>query len=491
MSRELARRAGSAVVWRSAALAGEKLIFLVRLIILARILAPSDFGLVAIGMAAMILMVTLTDLGVVSALVQNPARDKNHLDTAWTLSVVRGVLVALVLFFAAPLIAGAFGEPAAKPFVQAMAVTFMLRATASIGIAQLNRELHFRSLAFMGLATALVNTVVAVSLANSLGPWSLVWGSIAGAVTFLATSFVAAPYSPRFRLDLDAVRSIMRFGRWMFLIGIIAVLSDTVLRLIITRQLGVAELGLFFMAARLGFLPAQLISEIIGTVAFPVYAHLQDNREKAANIYRKLLLATSAMMIPACTVFLFLTPAIVTELLGERWQGTIVVLQFLIASTMVGVLVESIAPLMKGIGQPAKLVGMDSVQFLVLVGLGWVLVDRFGLTGAGLAWFGSILAQQFMAYFHARRLLGHPFRGVGRVFLAICLSAAVATAIAVRIVDAIAGIAGILVAVAGAIVSTLLIMAFLDQRSGLGLRQILAEPFPWAARFGKMRHVED
>jgi PST family polysaccharide transporter len=268
-------------------------------------------------------------------------------------------------------------------------------------------------------------------------------------------------------------------------------LSDTVLRLIITRQLGVAELGLFFMAARLGFLPAQLISEIIGTVAFPVYAHLQDNRQKAANIYRKLLLATSAMMIPACTVFLFLTPAIVTELLGERWQGIIVVLQFLIASTMVGVLVESIAPLMKGIGQPAKLVGMDSVQFLVLVGLGWVLVDRFGLTGAGLAWFGSILAQQFMAYFHARRLLGPPFRGVGRVFLAICLSAAVATAIAVRIVDAIAGIAGILVAVAGAIVSTFLIMAFLDQRSGLGLRQILAEPFPWAARFGKMRHVED
>ncbi|KPK59263.1 MAG: hypothetical protein AMJ59_11615, partial [Gammaproteobacteria bacterium SG8_31] len=76
MSRELARRAGSAVVWRSLALAGEKLIFLARLIILARILTPADFGLVAIGMAAMVLMVSLTDLGVVAALVQEPASDK-------------------------------------------------------------------------------------------------------------------------------------------------------------------------------------------------------------------------------------------------------------------------------------------------------------------------------------------------------------------------------------------------------------------------------
>ena len=485
MSRELARRAGSAVVWRSAALAGEKLIFLVRLIILARILAPSDFGMVAIGMAAMVLMVTLTDLGIVSALVQKPARDKSHLDTAWTLSVVRGGLVALVLFFAAPVIAGAFGEPAARPFVQAMAVTFVLRATASIGIAQLNRELHFRSLACMGLATAVVNTIVAVALASSLGPWSLVWGSIAGAVTFLTTSFIAAPYRPRFRLDFDAVRSIIRFGRWIFLIGILAVLSDITLRLIITRQLGVAELGIFFMAARLGFLPAQLISEIIGTVAFPVYAHLQDNQQKAAGIYRKLLLATSAMMIPVCTVFLFLTPAIVTGLLGERWQGTIVVLQFLIASTVVGIIVESLAPLMKGIGRPAKLVWMDSVQFLVLVSLGGVLVGRLGLTGAGLAWLGSILAQQFVAYFYARDLLGEPFRGVGRVFLAICLSAAVAVAIAMGVVNTVNGVTGILAAAAGALVSALLVMFFLDKRLDLGLREILTEPFPWAARFGR------
>ena len=490
MSRELARRAGSAVVWRSLALAGEKLIFLARLIILARILTPADFGLVAIGMAAMVLMVSLTDLGVVAALVQEPASDKNHLDTAWTISVLRGLAVTAVLFVAAPFIAAAFGEPAARPFVQAIALTVLLRAAASIRIAHLNRELRFGALALIGLATALINTVVAVALARSQGAWALIWGSIAGALTFLIASFWAAPYKPRIRLAVRAANSLMRFGRWIFLIGIIAVLSDTLLRLIITRQLGVAELGLFFMAARLGFLPAQLITEIVGTVAFPVYAHLQDNREKATNTYRKVLLATTALMVPACGIFVCLAPAVVSDLLGERWQGTVLVMQLLILSSVVGVLGDSVAPLLKGIGRPAKIAWMDTLQFLVLIAMAWLLVGRWGLAGAGLAWVASIAASQFFAYVYADRLLDEPFEGTGRALLAIMVAGIAAALVAAVIVQAVSGVAGIAIAAAVSSVTAVVVMIALDWRLGLGLRETLAEPFPWTRRLAGLWRVE-
>ncbi len=482
MSRQLARRAGSAVVWRSIALAGEKLIFLVRLVILARILVPEDFGLVAIGMASMVLMVSLTDLGVVSALVQQPSTDKNHLDTAWTISVLRGLMVMVVLVLAAPQIAAAFGEPAAEPFVQAIGFTVLLRSAASIRIAHLNRELHFGSLAMIGIATATINTVVAVALAPGMGAWSLVLGSIAGAFTFLAASFLAAPYAPRFRYSREAADSIMRFGRWIFLIGIIAVLSDTLLRLIIARKLGVAELGLFFMAARLGFLPAQLITEIVGTVAFPVYARLQFDREKATNMYRRVLIATTALMVPACVVFACLVPSLVSDLLGERWQGTVVIMQLLILSSMIGILGDSVAPLLKGIGQPEKIAWMDSWQLFVLVTSAWFLVDRLGLAGAGLAWIMSIAATQILAFVYARRLLDAPFRDLSRAILAIMLSSVLAAGVAIGVVGTLSGLPGILIAGAGSMLATVLMMAVLDTSFHLGLRETLVEPFPWIRR---------
>jgi hypothetical protein len=134
---------------------------------------------------------------------------------------------------------------------------------------------------------------------------------------------------------------------------------------------------------------------------------------------------------------------------------------------------------------------MDSVQFLVLVSLAWFLVDGLGLTGAGLAWLGSILAQQLVAYIYARRLVGQPFQGVGRVFMAIVVSAAVAVVIALGVINTIGGVTGILIAVVCAIGSTLFVMAGLDHRLGLGLKQIIAEPFPWAFRFSRLRRVDD
>ncbi len=483
MSRQLAHRAGTAVVWRSIALAGEKIIFLVRLVILARILVPEDFGLVAIGMASMVLMVSLTDLGVVAALVQQPSTDQNHLDTAWTISVLRGLMVMLVLVLTAPQIAAGFGEPAAKPFVQAIGFTVLLRSAASIRIAHLNRELHFRSLAVIGLATASINTVIAVALAPGMGAWALVWGNIAGAFTYLAASFVAAPYVPRFRFSRESADSIMRFGRWIFLIGIIAVLGDTILRLIITRRLGVAELGLFFMAARLGFLPAQLITEIVGTVAFPVYARLQSDREKATNMYRRVLVATAALMVPACAIFACLVPSLVSDLLGERWQGTVAVMQLLVLSSVIGTLGDTVAPLLKGFGQPSKIASMDSWQLLVLVISAWFLVDDVGLAGAGLAWVMSVGASQFFAFVYARRLLDAPFSDLGRVLLAIAVSAGLAAGVAVGIVGGLSGLTGILVAGGGSTLVAILVMVVLDGRFRLGLGETLSEPFPWIRRF--------
>jgi lipopolysaccharide exporter len=480
---ELARRAGGALIWRALAMGGEKVIFLVRLIVLARLLLPEEFGLVAIGMVALAMALSLTDFGVVASLIQQGATDKRHLDTAWTISLVRGFGVTLVLVIAAPWIATAFGEPRATDIIRALALMALLHAAASIQVAKLNREFRFRGLAVIRLSSAIINTVVAVVLASTYGAWAIVWGAVAGALTHVAVSYAVAPYRPALRLSDQATASIVRFGRWIFLMGVLGVAADAILRWLIATRLGTLELGLFFMASRLAFLPSQSVSELVQEVSFPVYAHLQENAAKAAMAFRSLLIAVLALLVPMCFVFAWLVPEIVEYLLGEQWRGIVVVMQLLILSSLVGLLGDAVVPVLKGTGLPSRIVVLDALQLVVLVALGWPLIGAYGLTGAGIAWLASILSSQFLAARYMRNLFGTPFTGLGAPLLAIGAASLLATAAAAFAVNALPGLAGLGAALVAAAIVAAGVTLFLDRAFQLGIMQTIAGPFPWLQRF--------
>ena len=483
MSKDLARRAGGALIWRGLAEGAEKIIFLARLFILARLLAPEDFGLLAIGMVALTLTLRLTDFGVVAALIQAPATDKRHLDTAWTISVLRGVGIATLLLVAAPWIADAFGDPRATDIIRALALTALLQAAASIQVAKLNRELRFRGLAAIRLSGAIVNTAVAIVLAPSLGVWAMVWGAIAGEFVFMVVSYLVAPYRPRFSFSDKAAKGIARFGRWIFLIGIISVATDSAIRWIIANRLGVAELGLYFMAWRLAYLPMQLISELANEVAFPVYAQLQSNREKAAAAFRGLLVSVAAILVPTCLVFAWLVPELVQHVLGDGWRGTVGVMRLLILTSVLMLLSESLGPVLKGLGRPAGIAAMETLHLLIIGGLGWVLVGALGLPGAGVAWIVAVLAAQFMAARYAYEIFSEPFYGLARPLLAIAAASVLATAVAAVIVGSFPGIVGLVAGILASASMAGTAMLLLDRRFGLGILRTFLGPFPALRRF--------
>ena len=171
----LAQQAGNAVVWRGLSLAAEKLIFLVRLLVLARLVSPEDFGLVAIGLTVITVVGQATDFGMIPALVQTPAKQKRHLDTAWSISVMRGLLITVVLLIGAPFIAELFAEPRATNIIRVLALATLAQSAASIEIATITRALHFRGLASIELTSALVNTAGSIEFARTHCAGSLVW----------------------------------------------------------------------------------------------------------------------------------------------------------------------------------------------------------------------------------------------------------------------------------------------------------------------------
>jgi O-antigen/teichoic acid export membrane protein len=274
----------------------------------------------------------------------------------------------------------------------------------------------------------------------------------------------------------------MRFGRWIFAIGVASVATDAALRWIITTRLGVAELGLFFMAARLAYLPYQVITELVGEVAFPMYAQLQQNRAKATRAFRTVFVSALALLLPTSLIMVVLIPDLVTVVLGEQWNGATTVMQLLVLVCVAGVVGDSIIPLLKGIGSPRKVAALDLLQLLVVAPAAWVLIGRYGLAGAGMAALLAVALSQALAIRYVSEVLEHPFHNTGGSCLAIVVASLAGSSISLLIVNLLPGLTALLVsAIIGAMTVIATVLIF-DHVFNLKLVSRMAEPFPFLAR---------
>lgn len=475
------KRAGSALTWKAVQLGGVKAIFFLRLLILARLLVPEDFGLLAIAATAIGFLMQLTNLGMVPALVQGKDVSEKQYNTAWTVGVTRALLVTISVVAVAPFIAQLFSELRAAPIIQVLALRPLLDAVSSIKVADLTRQLQFRPLATLKLVEAIVNTVVSIALAPSLGVWAMVVGTLAGSSTYLGLSYILAPHLPRFLFNSGAARPLIRFGRWIFLTGLVVLAGSYVLQIVISRQLGAAELGLYYLAAQLAFLPTEVASGVVGEVAFPLFARLQTDLQQITRAFRALLTGISALLFPVCALIIALAPALVHNILGPEWAGTIPVIRILALVSIIDLLGEVMGPIFQGLGQPYKVTVIEMVQSLLLIILAWILTSQFGLIGAAFAWLPAIIVSRIISIIFLQRLLPHPIKGLASPMAAIMVVTAVGAITAGVISSAIPGVIGFVMAtlVAIAIIGGLLWAS--DRRFSLGLVDDLGMAFPKVA----------
>jgi O-antigen/teichoic acid export membrane protein len=438
-------------------------------------------------MLSLAIINSVTDFGIVPALVQRPAGEKRYLDTAWTMSLLRGAVVNVAIFVLAPVIAAAFDQPDATNIIRMLALSSLLRSASSIEIATLTRELKFQRLVLIRLSAAVSNTIVSILLAEALGAWAIVWGTVAGSGTYLAISYIVAPYKPEFQLQRRIAATLMKFGRWIFAIGVIAAVTDAAVRWVITERLGVIELGLYFMAVRLAYLPHQLITELVSEIAFPLYAQVQSNAVKAAHAFRSVLISTLALLLPVSAIFLVLIPLLVDQVLGEKWAGASTIMQLLVVVGAVGTLGDTIMPLLKGMGQPKKLAALELFQLLVLCPVAWVLVGQYGLDGAGMALIIAAVITQLFAIRYAKGMIEQPFLEIRGSLVAICGATLAGLVITLLIIERMSGMSALIVAGVIGPVTVLLVAVVLDRTFELGLLRRVAEPYPALARvFGKL-----
>ncbi len=382
---------------------------LVKLVVLARLLSPEDFGLFGIVLLAIAALDVLTQTGFNTALIQRKGNVEAYLDTAWTVQLIRGLVLAAVLFAVAPVVGWFFEEPPAVLLLRVMCVSVALGGFVNIGIIYFRKELQFhRQVAYSVLSTAagfVVGIVLAFRLRNV---WALVWAQVAVSVSRCALSYAMHPYRPRPRWNANQALELFGFGKWLLGNSALMFVATKADKLVVGKLLGAASLGLLTMAERISCFAGAEVSSLANSLMMPAYARVQDDRARLTRGFLSVFESVLCLVGPVAVGLVIMAPALVRAVLGSDWAPVILPLQIMAAGTLLSSIAGLSAPVFLGTGHPHFQFWKSLVRATVTLAAVYPLTRLWGVPGTALAVFVGRVA--LLPFFHlALRITGVPW----------------------------------------------------------------------------------
>jgi len=374
---------------------------LVSTLILARLLVPGDFGLIAMAMSLVAVLEMFGAFGFDMALITNPTAERRHYDTAWTFNVLFGLVCGLVLLAVASPAAAFFRDARLIPVVAVLAAASFVQGLDNIGVVAFRKELRFdREFRFL-LGKRLAGVAVSIPLALLWQSyWALVAGILAGRVANVLLSYYVHPYRPR--LSLAARGELLHFSKWLLLNNLLGLGRERSGDFVIGRLAGAHSLGLYSVAYELSFLPATELVAPINRAVFPAYARLAGDPDRLKDHFLRVLGVIAVLVLPAGAGIALTAHLFVPLLLGAKWLDAVPVIQVLALSGTLGALQTNFGSVYLAIGRPRITSEMMALNLLILIPLLIVLTRTHGSLGA--AW-AVLAASVFMVGANVWRLM--------------------------------------------------------------------------------------
>jgi lipopolysaccharide exporter len=297
-------------------------------IILARLLTPDDFGVVAMAMVAVAILQSFAQSGVDLALLRAVEPQRDHYDTAWTLEILQGLLLAAALFVSAPLVAGQFEDRRVEDAVRVLAIAALVGGFQNIGTVDFRRNLDFRRDFQFGvykkLATFVVTVTTAIALRNY---WALVVGQVAGRCVEVLLSYRMSPYRPKF--SLARIGEIWGFSRWLVLSRFTMLLSRQFDRWVVGAVAGTSAMGNYFIAQDFAASPTDEVVVPMSRAAFPIYSRLQADPAGLTDALQRMLGSVTAITFATGLGIAAVANDFVHVVLGDKWLGAIPLIPWL------------------------------------------------------------------------------------------------------------------------------------------------------------------
>ncbi len=406
----LRQKAAKGVIWSVIQKWGREAISGLTFVALSRLLAPEAFGLVALAFVFTAFVEIFLDQGFGAAIVQRADLEREHLDTAFWITVLTGILLTAGGIAASGLVAAFFQEPRLAPVLRWLSISFILGALSSTQIAILQRELAFKSLAARSLTATTVGGIVGVSMAFAgFGVWSLVGQNLANGLAGVMVLWRASDWRPGFRLSKKHYKELFTFG--------ISVVGNKMSKVFARRSddfligyfLGPTLLGYYTIGYRLLLIIIRVVTGIINSVAFPTFSRLQHKPEQMQRAFYKVTQYTSLLAFPVFIGLAAVAPELIPVLFGEKWAPSVPVMQIL---ALIGILQSVLVfngSIMKACGKPSWQLGIMLLTSVCSV-IGFLLVVRWGIVAVAASFVivGYLLAP--VSYVAVRRLIQIDFR---------------------------------------------------------------------------------
>jgi len=401
----LREKAVKGLAWSAVQKWGRAAVSTATFIALARLLPPEAFGLVALATVLTDFVEVFLDQGFSAAIVQRADLEREHLDTAFWISVLTSVLLTAGLIAASGFVASLYKEPGLAPVMRWLSLSFILLSLSGTQASILRRKLAFKSLAARSLAATTLGGVVGVGMAFAgFGVWSLVGQNLVRSLSGVIVLWRASDWRPGFNLSKKHYKDLFGFG--------IAVAGNNALKAVVRRSddfligyfLGPTLLGYYTVGYRLLLVMIRVVTGIINSVAFATFSRLQQNRERMRRAFYKVTQYTSLLAFPVFLGMAALAPEMVLALFGDKWAPSIPVMQVL---AFIGILQSVLffnGSVMRACGKPSWELG---VMFLTAVCsvIGFLLVVQQGIVAVAAAFVmvGYLLAP--ISYIAVRKLI--------------------------------------------------------------------------------------
>jgi PST family polysaccharide transporter len=373
-------------------------------IILARVLTPADFGLVAMAMSVIALVELAGAFSLEVALIQRPNPTRQHYDTTWTLRLAFGAFCALATAALAYPATHFFGDPRIQPIMLALALNWLIGSFENIGVVNFRRELDFRRDFWFLMSKRLAGMPVTIGLAIAFHSyWALIAGTMVGTVAAVLLSFLMHPFRPRF--CLSEWRELMSFSVWLFIYNAMSFLQLRLSHFVIGRAQGAGPLGIFTVATDFAALASTEITMPINRAILPGLSRMA---EQADGIRRGMLQITAAVMmitLPAAFGLAAIAEPVVMALLGDQWADVVPILQIL---AFAGALQSVIANNHSAYIAKAKahISVLISASFVAALAVLLVALQAYGVLGVALAQLSAMAFAVSVSVSLMRRVIG-------------------------------------------------------------------------------------
>ncbi len=297
-------------------------------IFLARLLSPEDYGMVAMPMVFLVLAQNFVDCGFGSALIRKSDLKEEDISTAFFFNIIVGAVCYVILFLISPLVADFFQTPQLTDLLKVAALGVVIGSFGTVQQALLTKEIDFKRQARISLCASFLSGLVGITLALSgFGVWSLIFQALCNQAVRSLLLWVTSKWRPHSNWSHASFSYLWNYGSKMLASGILDTLYNNIYPIVIGKFFSKGDLGNYTTANQFAALPSSNITGVLQRVTFPVLSTIQNDDERLARNYRKILRLSAFIVFPLMMGLSSAANPFVRVILGDKWEGCIILLQ--------------------------------------------------------------------------------------------------------------------------------------------------------------------